>query len=132
MTLKKIARGIRNNNPGNIRKSSNKWLGKIQGVDKDFETFDTPENGIRAVAVLLLTYRDKGLVTPVQIVSRYAPSNENNTVAYAAKLAAKIGVGINDSTVPVPLEKIVRAVISIENGVVPYTYSEIKTAVSKA
>lgn len=43
---KKTPRGIRNNNPMNLRISSNAWRGKIPGTDKSFETFIDPEHGI--------------------------------------------------------------------------------------
>lgn len=132
MTKRYLARGIRNNNPGNIRKSNNQWVGKIKGTDPDFETFDTAENGIRAIAVLLQTYRNKGIKTPRAIVERYAPKNENNSDAYMKLLAGKLGIGVDDSTENVPMENIVKAIISIENGTVPYTLSQIKTGVNRA
>ena len=84
-------RGIRNNNPLNIRKSADKWQGKA-GDDGAFVIFDTPENGIRAAGRLLKTYRDKhGLNTIRGIVNRWAPPNENNTEAYIAFVEQKTG-----------------------------------------
>ncbi len=57
-------RGIRNNNPGNIDYNPrNDWQGQLgyeQGVTKPrFARFDSPENGIRALAKLLINYRGK-------------------------------------------------------------------------
>lgn len=76
-------RGIRNNNPFNIRKSNNKWFGKIPGNDKEFETFDTLVNGYRAGISLLTTYYNKyHLHTIFDIINRFAPSLENNTSDY--------------------------------------------------
>lgn len=38
--ISKTTRGVRNNNPGNIRLSSQfKWTGQVQGTDKDFCVF---------------------------------------------------------------------------------------------
>ncbi|MFQ8805872.1 MAG: hypothetical protein ACLR8Y_13240 [Alistipes indistinctus] len=36
-----MIRGIRNNNPGNIRKDKSSWRGEVAGPDKSFKTFGT-------------------------------------------------------------------------------------------
>lgn len=55
--MAKIARGERNNNPGNIRHGS-KWQGlSAEQTDKDFCQFISPEYGIRAIYKLLQTYQ---------------------------------------------------------------------------
>lgn len=78
-------RGIRNNNPGNIRWGSD-WKGlKKDGKQQDpsFCVFETPEYGIRALAKLLQNYQLLyGLNTPRKIINRYAPPTENETVSY--------------------------------------------------
>ena len=51
------ARGIRNNNPGNIRKDGSVWRGEVAGPDKSFKTFETMAWGIRAIYHLLNNYR---------------------------------------------------------------------------
>lgn len=80
-----LPRGIRNNNPGNIRHGAN-WLGlntNGQDIDSSFCVFTAPVYGIRALAKVLINYkRIHGLNTVRQIVSRYAPPNENQTTAY--------------------------------------------------
>lgn len=79
----KFTRGIANNNPANIRKGCN-WLGlsTIQN-DRDFCTFQTMLFGVRALLVLLRTYRYKyDCVTLREVVNRFAPACENNTWAY--------------------------------------------------
>lgn len=77
-------RGLRNNNPLNIRKSPARWIGKITpGRDREFEQFDTLEHGVRAAVVIIRTYITRYQVnTPAAIISRWAPSSENNTQAY--------------------------------------------------
>ena len=78
------SRGIRNNNPANIRHSCSKWLGlsKVQ-VDKEFCTFDSMEFGVRALLVLLRTYYNKHHCNTIRkVISRFAPSSENNTEKY--------------------------------------------------
>jgi hypothetical protein len=87
-----IPRGIRNNNPGNIKKSKTKWFGKIEGDDAVFETFDTMEHGIRALLAILRTYIEKHkLHTIEEIIKRFAPSSENNTEAYVRAVCRDSG-----------------------------------------
>lgn len=71
------ARGVRNNNPGNIRKSKDVWVGQT-GNDGSFVTFATPAHGIRATGRNLLSYARQGYVTPEQIITRWAPPEDNN------------------------------------------------------
>lgn len=81
--IKKLPRGIRNNNPLNIRISNNRWLGKVAGVDKQFETFSSPEFGIRAAFCIVRTYITRYNVRSVHdLIARYAPASENDVEAY--------------------------------------------------
>lgn len=76
-------RGLRNNNPFNIRKSKSRWIGKIKGTDKDFETFDTVQHGYRAGLLLLANYYKKyKLHSYGAILRRFAPATENNLANY--------------------------------------------------
>ena len=82
-----IPRGLRNNNPLNIRKSSTKWQGEIQGDDASFCTFSDIFWGCRAAIKNLITHvqQDKRRLIRTTIereVTRWAPSSENNTSAY--------------------------------------------------
>ena len=78
-----IPRGIRNNNPLNIR-VGNVWLGEVNNpTDPLFEQFNSMEYGLRAGFVLLRRYiRHYKRQTIEDIISSWAPSNENNTKAY--------------------------------------------------
>lgn len=85
MNQQYLPRGIRNNNPLNIRRGNNKWLGKLPNpTDPEFEQFESVEYGIRAALVCIRTYLGKKyrLRTIEQVISRWAPSTENNTSAY--------------------------------------------------
>lgn len=74
---------MRNNNPFNIKRSSHNWIGKLNTpTDRTFEQFKTLEYGLRAGMKLLLTYISRGYDTPVKIISRFAPTTENNTKNY--------------------------------------------------
>ena len=87
-------RGIRNNNPGNIRISQSKWQGKLpveENTDGSFEQFSSPVMGIRALARLLLMYNVQGINTISGIIKKYAPPNENNTNKYTTFVAIEMG-----------------------------------------
>ena len=90
-----LPRGIRNNNPLNIRRSKDQWKGlsKTQN-DRSFCQFESLEYGWRAAFYLLTrTYYHKyRLYTIRGIVSRWAPSSENNTEAYIANVARLTGI----------------------------------------
>lgn len=53
-----MTRGIRNNNPLNIRRGTSRWVGRREIVtDKDFEEFTSMPFGYRAAWKLMDTYR---------------------------------------------------------------------------
>lgn len=92
-------RGLRNNNPLNIRKSNQEWRHKIvPGSDKVFEQFDRIEWGIRAAFVILRTYlsRRVGLKTLPQIIARFAPASENNTEKYIAYVSNRAVIPLTE------------------------------------
>lgn len=85
MSKKPLPRGIRNNNPGNIDRTTDRWLGMSadQSGDSRFVVFNTPEHGIRALLRVLINYQERhGLWTLRGIIDRWAPPVENNTSAY--------------------------------------------------
>ena len=129
-----IPRGIRNNNPGNIRKG-NDWQGeRSRQTDREFEQFSTPEYGIRALAKILLAYERKhGLNTVRTLITRWAPPNENNTDAYANAVAGSLGV---DADTPINvaehLQGLVSAIIRHENGQQPYSAETLALGVKMA
>lgn len=127
-------RGIRNNNPGNIRHGA-KWQGMAaQQTDANFVQFISPEYGLRALSKLLDTYFNSyGLNTVRKIIDKYAPSSENNTEAYARAVAAALGVS-PDTVINVPQKKaaLVAAIVEHENGQQPYTIAQISTGVTMA
>ncbi len=78
-----MSRGLNNNNPGNIRKSNDVFLGeKIPSSDVAFKQFTHIKYGYRAMFVTIGTYICNGYNTLEKIVARWAPSSENNTAAY--------------------------------------------------
>jgi hypothetical protein len=112
-------RGVRNNNPLNIRHSADTFQGETKGEDKAFKTFISMVYGYRAAFVTLATYLSQGLNTIEQIVSRWAPPNENNTGGYIAKVEKYSGVPRNkELTVADGADyiMIVSAMSFVENG----------------
>ena len=107
----KLPRGIRNNNPLNIRLSSDKWQGQINrkgnidgnsslsseraGGEAVFCQFSSMEYGWRAAFVILCkTYYGKYKLRTIRdIVSRWAPAKENNTPAYIRHVSDYTGIG---------------------------------------
>lgn len=132
------SRGIRNNNPGNIRRDGTAWQGmaKDQSGDHAFVVFSAPEWGIRAIARVLITYQDQhGLRTIRAIISRWAPAVENDTEAYVRAVANAVGVPADaeiDVHTYADLEPLVRAIIKHENGSQPYAQSVIDEGLRRA
>ena len=90
---KQQPRGIRNNNPLNIR-IGNVWLGERDNPDDpDFEQFVHITYGLRAAFVLLRRYiRHYHRTRVPMIISAWAPSSENNTAAYIDKVCSLSGI----------------------------------------
>ena len=88
-----IPRGIRNNNPLNIR-IGNVWLGEGRDpTDPNFEQFISMVYGVRAGFVLIRRYiRHYHRTTIPQVIAAWAPSNENNTTAYIDKVCQVSGI----------------------------------------
>lgn len=88
-----IPRGIRNNNPLNIR-IGNTWLGERNNpTDPAFEEFVSIEYGLRAAFCILRRYirRYKKDTIPA-IVSTWAPASENNTRRYIDIVCQRSGI----------------------------------------
>lgn len=118
----KKSRGLRNNNPLNIRRNSTKWQGLAEEQkDKAFFTFIAPEWGYRAAIRTLQNYnRIHGLTTIRQWISRWAPPCENDTEAYISFVCSKAEVSENcepNLNNKIVMCRIVAAMSQMENGV---------------
>lgn len=118
-------RGIRLNNPGNIRHSKDDWQGKsADQPDRSFVKFDLPIYGIRAMVRILLNYERKGFDTIREVITRWAPPAENDTGSYVSHVASLVGV---DADELIDLDRfdimlpLVKAIIRHENGEQPYS-----------
>ena len=124
-----MSRGITNNNPGNIRYSkSNNWLNQT-GQDSDgFTQFKTADDGLRAMYKLVNNYQGKGLNTVQDIISRYAPTSENDTASYIKNVSQKMGVDPNKQLQTSDLNSLVSAMVFHENGSQPYNPEQYSNA----
>lgn len=123
--MSKQPRGLRNNNPGNIRNSQRTdWLGEVDEAsknDKSFEEFETIAYGYRALIKLLQNYRKlHGCQTMADFIKRWAPETENNTSAYIKRVCTEMQVpttyvpDVNDKTT---MCAFAAAISQVENGV---------------
>lgn len=87
-----IPRGIKNNNPLNIRHNANHFRGETSGNDKAFKTFVSMPYGYRAAFVILATYLSRGRNTIAKIITHWAPPSENDTGSYIANVERWSGV----------------------------------------
>jgi hypothetical protein len=114
-------RGLRNNNPLNIRHNADVFQGEIKGKDISFKTFSTIEYGYSAAFITLATYLSRGWNTIEKIITRWVPPIENNTENYIANVAKWSGVPKNKIlTVSDGADYIliVAAMSFVENGVI--------------
>lgn len=121
----RIPRGIRNNNPLNIKHGS-KWQGlKAVQEDATFCQFDSMIWGIRAGFILLRKYmngyagKTKPFDTIEKIISRWAPSSENQTQRYIDFVSKQTGIPVRQRiqfNERAKMISLVSAMIQFENG----------------
>ena len=120
---KMLPRGLRNNNPLNIRRTANLWQGlSKEQNDPDFFQFESMAWGYRAAFVVLRTYRNRyGINTVERIVRRWAPEKDgNDTEYYIRKVTVLTGLErtqILDDQDPRTMMNLVAAMSRVENGV---------------
>lgn len=118
-----MARGYRNFNPGNIRKSDIVYKGECQSSDPSFKQFTSMAYGFRALFVLLHTYEVTYHLNTLQsMLNRYAPPVENDTTSYVAFVSGRTKIA-DMSTIDTLNAKqmipIATAIARMENGSEP-------------
>lgn len=115
-----MTRSERNNNPGNIRLTGDRWRGQVlPPPDRGFVTFMEPKWGYRALFVILEGYMIRhGLRTIRGIIGRYAPPSENATAAYIRSVCRATGWGPDDPLDPCGrvMQDLARAITLQESG----------------
>lgn len=99
--------GVRNNNPGNIEDKFGK-----------FKRYVTMKAGAVALGADLDYKIDRdGLKTIRKIISKYAPSSENDTAGYISEVSKSVGLGADDEiTSAAQRSAIISAIIRREQG----------------
>jgi hypothetical protein len=97
-TKAKTIRSLRNCNPLNIRRTADHWQGmRMVQSDRAFCQFDTMAYGYRAAFKLLSRYvRTYHLKSVREIVTRWAPEEENDTRSYIRSVCAFGHLGGNE------------------------------------
>ena len=125
-----MKRGIRNNNPLNIRHSADQWQGASEEQkDKSFVQFKSMAYGYRAAWKVMESYWKyfHDLPKPFNIrniISRWAPPKENDTEAYIRTVLQITGLGGKENLLPPSnvdcydrLAKLVSAMTCVECGI---------------
>lgn len=115
-------KGIRNNNPANIRISTaNDWRGKVpleSNNDGEFEQFYEMVMGARAGLKLLSNYLNRGINTISKIIYKWAPPEDNNdTEGYINYVSDNSGINRNKILSYNELPIIFRYMIDQEVGI---------------
>lgn len=108
------SKGARNNNPGNLR-----WAGQTGAIGRDkegFAIFRTWEDGVAAARRQITLDASRGMTSVSSIISSWAPANENNTGAYIADVAKRLGVGANDKLSPAQFNALASAIFVHEGS----------------
>ena len=115
-----LPRGLRNNNPGNIRRNSDVFQGEKTSSDREFKQFKSMAYGYRAIFKILSNYyRNYKLDTIRKMIGRWAPENENNTKAYIKAVSDYAGTPADDPIYVNDREQMIRIVAGmskVENG----------------
>ena len=120
MISQRRPRGLRNNNPLNIR-IGNDWRGEMKhGTDRQFEQFTSMMWGCRAGFIILRRYiQQHGCNTVEKNIRRWAPETENDTKAYINNVCRLSGLKrdelltFENSQAMISLFK---AMVQVENG----------------
>ncbi|WP_080902967.1 structural protein P5 [Parabacteroides sp. Marseille-P3160] len=123
MATTKYPRGLRNNNPGNIRINSDKFQGEvIPSKDKSFKTFVSMAYGYRSMFRIIRNYKlIYKLNTLREWIYRWAPPEDSNdTEAYIksvsnnAKVRPDVEIDVNNEDL---MCRIIAAMSGVENGI---------------
>ena len=115
------ARGLRNNNPGNIRINGDLFQGEVRpSKDKSFKQFTTMAYGYRAMFKILSNYfKNYKLDTIRKMITRWAPQKENHTEADIKAVSDYAGIPADDPINVNDREQMIRIVAGmsrVENG----------------
>ncbi len=129
-----LPRGIRNNNPGNLKMTTPRqgWSGAVDNpTDGTFEQFYFYVYGLRAMAKLIYNKIKGGYNTPRKLITNWAPASDNNpTSAYVSAVAGVLAIG-EDTVMNLDKETIRRlaeVIEEFENGMSVMTDDDFNRA----
>jgi hypothetical protein len=111
-------RGIRNRNPGNLEFRGQAGATQEAGGGR-FAVFGTMQEGIAALEKQLESYIGSGTNTIQSIITKYAPSFENDTTGYISKVAKELGVAADKALNPsdaATMMGLMKAITNVEVG----------------
>ena len=111
-------RGIRNNNPTNLEYVGQEGATREAGPGR-FAAFNSMADGIRAAAHQLRLYEARGVNTVQAIISKWAPSFENNTGGYIGSVVKSMGLDPNqriDVGNSETMKALIKAITTVEVG----------------
>ncbi|PWI82135.1 hypothetical protein DEO48_00090, partial [Enterobacter sp. CGMCC 5087] len=129
------ALGLRNHNPLNLRSASNETGKVFAGKNGYFSRFGSDEDGLAAASRQLFLYGDRGKHTLQDVISTFAPHNENNVENYVSDVSRETGFkpGENiDLHSPDVLKRLLPAMIKEEQGTQPFSRNEIDSGIHDA
>lgn len=114
-----------NHNPTNIVKTASKWTGEIETPQililsnrpERFKAFESDYYGILAAYNNLKSYFNRGYNTVRKIITRWAPPSENDTGAYIATIAKRVGVGVDEAlSIDKHAFRLLKEIARVESG----------------
>lgn len=113
-------RGVRNNNPLNLRKGVAFQYQVENANETSFMTFGKTWQGIRAAVLDITTDISKGKNTLTLLINEFAPPSENNTNNYIKNISTVTGLKPDekiDRKNFLLISKLVTSMITMENSV---------------
>lgn len=132
-TIPGLTRGIRNNNPGNI-KAKDSWQGMVGQDAGGFIIFSDMSWGTRAIGQSLINMINKGTATIATLIPEWSATDQ---AAYITNVSSDIGIDQDAQlgTDPTTIAGLIRAISNQENGdQLSYQYvldSDIQEGISK-
>lgn len=128
-----VPKGLRNNNPGNLRYiARNPWDGQVGDDGTGFGVYSSMALGVRAAARQLLKFATRGQNTvrlilagdPERKLGGWAPANENDTATYVNTVARSLTVAADQRIdVSIVLPELAAAIFRHEVGAVAFAAS---------
>jgi hypothetical protein len=125
--------GIRLNNPTNIRSVKGQtWIGQAANQpDENFVKFVDAKYGYRASNHIIMRGWLSGRQSIKDVISHWAPPNENDTEAYEQAISQRINWPVGTALeLPAQMPQLLHAITIQEQGFFPYTDQTIQDGIT--